>query len=187
MTSKPSRRSATPHVFISSTIEDLEPYRAAAKEAVIAAQMLPVMSDHFPAGAEPALGVCLGKVSQTDVLIVLVAHRYGWRPKDQSKKHKPRKSITWLECLQAAEVDKRVVLAFFIGQKGNWPAEFKEEYRLAKAAVERKVPPELTTDVTEALDGLDGSSVAQRTRHSQGGRVTLRAAIGDRQGLASVA
>src|SRR5437870_3480013 len=101
-------RSLIPRVFISSTIADLESYRAAAREAVIAAGMFPVLSDNFPAsGAEPPLKVCLDRVSETDVLIVLVAHRYGWRPKDQPKKNKPRKSITWLECLQAAETDNR--------------------------------------------------------------------------------
>ncbi len=155
MSKSAAQRPTTPHVFISSTIEDLEPYRSAAREAVIAAGMFPVLCDNFPAnGADPPLKVCLDRVSRTDVLIVLVAHRYGWRPKDQSKKNKPRKSITWLECQQAAD-DEREVLGFLIGQKGEWPAEQKEEYRFTKAGVERQLTPELSADITEALDGLD--------------------------------
>jgi formylglycine-generating enzyme required for sulfatase activity len=144
---------SVPRVFISSTSEDLEPFRAAAKEAVIEAQMLPVMSEHFPASSSnPPLEECLQKVSQTDVLIVLVAHRYGWMPVNQPM-GKPRKSITWLECQQAVD-DKHDVLGFFIGHDGPWPEEHREEHRLAKAARERKLTPELSDEVQEALDGL---------------------------------
>lgn len=35
-------------------------------------------------------------VRECDVLVVLVAHRYGWVPSDQPDKG--TKSITWLEC-----------------------------------------------------------------------------------------
>lgn len=148
-------RSPIPRVFISPTSEDLEPFRAAAREAVLAAGMFPVMFEYFPASsAIPPLKECLDRVSQTDVLIVLVAHRYGWRPTDQPKKNKPRKSITWLECLQAAETDKREVLGFLIGHDGEWPAERKEEYRIAKAVAEGKADATLLADVQEAMQGL---------------------------------
>jgi hypothetical protein len=90
-------RPGAPRVFISSTSEDLEPYRARAASAANAAGLLPFMMEYFTAtGARPPLGECLAKVRDCDVLVVLVAHRYGWRPEANGK------SITWLECEEAA-------------------------------------------------------------------------------------
>ena len=82
--------------FISSTSEDLKEYRVAARDAAIAAGFLPVMMEYFAAGEGPPLGVCLDKVSPCDVVVVIVAHRYGWAPCDQPDGD--AKSITWLEC-----------------------------------------------------------------------------------------
>ncbi len=111
MSKSAAKRPTTPHVFISSTAEDLEPFRAAAKEAAIAVGMLPVMFEYFPASSDnPPLKECLDRVAQTDVLIVLVAHRYGWMPADQPKK-KPKKSITWLECQQAVDDEHEVLVS----------------------------------------------------------------------------
>ena len=45
------KRSPVPRVFISSTSEDLETYRAAAKEAALAAGKFPVMFEYFPASS----------------------------------------------------------------------------------------------------------------------------------------
>ena len=86
-------------VLVSSTSEDLKDYREAASKAALAAGMLPVMMEYFAAsGDKPPLSACLDKVSQADVLIVIVAHRYGWVPPRQGKAR--HKSITWLECEQ---------------------------------------------------------------------------------------
>jgi hypothetical protein len=72
-------RGGTPKVFVSSTAEDLKPYRAAARDAAIGAELLPKMMEYFVAsGDKPPLPACLERVSEADVLIVIVAHRYGW-------------------------------------------------------------------------------------------------------------
>ena len=116
------KRSSVPRVFISSTVADLEPYRAAAREAAIAVGMLPVMCEDFAASDHrPPLDEFLARVKETDVLIVLSAHRYGWIPDDQPKT-KPRKSITWLEFQQAVDKDCEV-LVFLIGHDGEWATE----------------------------------------------------------------
>jgi len=65
-----------------------------------------------------------------------------------------RKSITWLECERAREKGKSV-LAFLVDPKYNWPETAKEGYRLAKAAYEGKLTPELSTDVKEAIKQLE--------------------------------
>ncbi len=75
----------TLRVFISSTSEDLKKHREAACDAAIAAGMLPAMMEYFVAsGDKPPLAACLNKVSEADVLVVLVAiATAGCRPINQ--------------------------------------------------------------------------------------------------------
>jgi hypothetical protein len=133
-------------VFISSTSEDLGPYRQAAKEGALATQaLLPRMMEYFAAsGHKPPLEECLAKVSETDVLVVIVAHRYGWVPPDQPDGG--CKSITWLECEQAV-ADGKEVLAFLAGKKPPWPVELKESYRLTEAEENGTYTDELAAEV----------------------------------------
>jgi Domain of unknown function (DUF4062) len=79
-----SQPEPVPIVFVSSTSEDLKPYRAAARDAAIDAGCLPRMMEYFAAsGDRPPLDACVAKVSEGDVLVVLVAHRFGWVPPAQ--------------------------------------------------------------------------------------------------------
>jgi hypothetical protein len=76
----------TPVVFISSTAADLRPHREAARDAALAAtpEFGPRMMESFEGrGDNPPLGVCLEKVAEADVVVAIVAHRYGWEPPDQ--------------------------------------------------------------------------------------------------------
>ena len=58
------------------------------------------LMEYFVArGDHPPLEACLGKVAEADLLVVLVAQRYGWVPPDQAAGQ--QRSITWLECEQA--------------------------------------------------------------------------------------
>jgi hypothetical protein len=118
-------RAPVPVVFISSTVEDLKPYRAAARDAAIRAKCLPEMCEDWEArGDKPPLDVCLSEVSKADVLVAIVAHRYGWEPPDQVVPKAERKSITWLECERAeCERDaeqKKEVLAFVVDPEQAW-------------------------------------------------------------------
>jgi hypothetical protein len=106
-------------VFISSTSEDLKEYRAAAKEAALAAGFLPVMMEYFAASGGPPLEECLAKVAPCDVVVVIAAQRYGWVPKDQPDGE--AKSITWLECERAQDL-----LVFFPDKDVLWPVERSE-------------------------------------------------------------
>lgn len=77
------------------------------------------------------------------MVIVIVAHRYGWVPKDQPAKQ--YKSITWLEFERAAEEGKDV-LAFVLDDEGleqPWPDRSREEYQIAKATREGKATAKL--------------------------------------------
>src|SRR5215471_10634059 len=144
----------TPLVFISSTREDLEPYRSAAREAAIQAGFQPVMMDYFAAQSEqPPYLACMAKVDPCDVLVVMVAHRYGWAPTDQPGKE--NKSITWLECEHALDKKpKAEVLPFLIDEKCNWPAELREAYRATKAIEDGTFTPDLGAEVKRNVEKL---------------------------------
>jgi hypothetical protein len=134
-----------PIVFISSTVEDLKPYRAAAQQAANRARFHPCMQDYFVAsGGNPPLRKCLEEVSKADVLVVIVAHRYGWVPPDQPPLD--AKSITWLECEQADRNGKEV-LAFLVDKNFDWPFELKEAYRTMAATEAGNATPELVAEV----------------------------------------
>lgn len=149
-----SAKQILPKVFISSTIEDLEQYRQAAIDASIKAKFFPVMLESFAAeGKNPPLKECLSKVQECDVLIVIVAYKYGWIPADQPKKQ--NKSITWLECEQAYK-DGKEILAFVIDPEYDWPENHKEEYKMIMAVRENvKNPNELLKKVRKSFEELE--------------------------------
>jgi hypothetical protein len=122
---------STPCVFISSTVEDLKDYRAAARDAALRAGFLPDLQEYWEAKDNSPYQECMERVAGTDVLVVIVAHRYGWVPPDQPGKE--GKSITWLECEQAIK-DGHEVLAFLLEDAvKDWPEQHREDYRLPKA------------------------------------------------------
>jgi formylglycine-generating enzyme required for sulfatase activity len=124
-----------PDVFISSTSEDLKDYREQAAKAAVANGFLPSMMEDFAAtGHAPTLPACLEKVADAEVVVVIVAHRYGWVPDDPA--NPDSKSITWLECEHARKLGKEV-LAFLVDPKYDWPPQLFESFRLV---TERKRP-----------------------------------------------
>ena len=138
-------------VFISATCEDLKEYRAAARDAALSVRFRPEMMEYFAASGGPPLGECLDRVSQCDLLIVLVAHRFGWVPPNQAGND--RKSITWLECEHALRQGKEI-LAFTLDKDVAWPVELKESYRSAAAIEDGIATPELIADVQQSVLGL---------------------------------
>ena len=101
------------------------------------------MMEYFPAdGSQPSLAAYLEQVAKAEVVIALVAHRYGWVPEDAS--NTDAKSITWLECEHAWRATKIEVLAFLVDDKHPWPAGLREDYRLI---TERKKNPNIGAEV----------------------------------------
>lgn len=118
---------SVPKVFISSTCEDLDIFREAARDAALKVGLMPILSENFPAsGHAPPLETCLDEAARCDLLVVLVAHRYGWVPPNQPEDH--HKSITWLECERAIEEGKEVI-AFMVDDATTWPVEQYEQYQ----------------------------------------------------------
>ncbi len=125
-------RARVPVVFISSTVEDLRPYRDAVAQAAREAGFLARMCEDWAArGDRPPLEVCLQEVDGADLVIALVAHRYGWVPANQTDSEP--KSITWLECKRAKDTPIEV-LAFVVDERHPWDEKLKESYQATLAA-----------------------------------------------------
>ncbi|HLK63513.1 MAG TPA: DUF4062 domain-containing protein [Bryobacteraceae bacterium] len=138
-----------PTVFISSTSEDLKPYRQAARDAAVSARFHPEMMEYFLAtGQHPPLAACMAKVAEADVVVVIVAHRYGWVPDEADPK-----SITWLECLEGRRLGKEV-LAFLVEMDYDWPVQWKESYRVTDALESGTFTPHLAEEVQRNLARL---------------------------------
>jgi len=146
------QRPPTARVFISSTVEDLSPHRAVAREAVLTCELQPVMMEYFAAkGDRPPLADCLEKVAGSDLVIVIAGERYGWVPDEQLKKD--HKSITWLECEHAAGLGKEVI-PFLIDEKQGRNWDLRESIRLAIAAEQQTFNNELAQEVLRNINKL---------------------------------
>ena len=68
-----------PSVYVSSTFIDLEGHRAALKTALEKARYDVECMEKYTAFDERPLDRCLADVAATDVYVLLIAHRYGYR------------------------------------------------------------------------------------------------------------
>ncbi len=110
-------------VFLSSTYHDLIEYRQEAHKAITNRGCSVKWMEEFPATEEVPLAECYRRIDQSDVVFVIVAHRYGWIPPGQPDG--ANKSITWLECEYALSKGKHV-LGFVVDGKFDWPEDKKE-------------------------------------------------------------
>ena len=120
-----------PIAFISSTSEDLKHYRAAAGEGAARAGFAVDMMEYFGSGPNLPLNQCLQKVDAADVVVLIVAHRFGWVP-SQTGDFEQRKSITWLEC-ERAQQNGTPIFPYIIGPGAPYDDKLKEENRLGPA------------------------------------------------------
>jgi hypothetical protein len=96
-----------PFVFISSTSDDLKEHREQAAKAALASGFSPRLMEYFPAaGHKPTLAECMEKVAEAEVMVVLVAHRYGWV--SDGPENPDAKSVTWLECEHSWQVTAKL-------------------------------------------------------------------------------
>jgi len=139
-------------VFISSTESDLGEARREALDAALKAGLHPVMFEHWPAsGRRVPLEACREAVLSCDLVVVIVAHRYGWVPPDQAAGD--YKSITRLECEWAAGAGKEVI-AFLIDEQAPWPADLREEYAATLAVLKGVPTVEEIAAIRRSVEGL---------------------------------
>src|SRR5438552_2664529 len=67
-------------VFVSSTSEDLKPYRQAAREVIINHGWLPRGMEDFGCQPTSTVEFCKREVCQAQLVVLLVAYRRGWVP-----------------------------------------------------------------------------------------------------------
>lgn len=159
----------TTSVYISSTSMDLKQYRVAVSEAVLKLGLYPITMENFGAQAGDALTVSLNQIRKADVVVTIIAHRYGYVPEGHDK------SIIELEYDEAAKLGiPRLV--YIIDPAYAWPHELKEvdphqTERLAdfKRRIDREVirslfttPDNLANQVTLDLSKVRVGQQAQR-------------------------
>jgi formylglycine-generating enzyme required for sulfatase activity len=154
-----------PTVYVSSTYVDLKEHRAALKIALEKAGFDVECMEKYPAFDERPLDYCLADVAASDVYVLLMAHRYGYRP---AKDNPENRSITHLEYQEAGRHPGKPRLAFTVNQDHPWPprlvddGEAKRDLMAFRAVVEERhgvslftTPDQLSTLVLQALQRLD--------------------------------
>lgn len=142
------KRGAAMRIFISSTFEDLRDYR----EATLAAtQGLGHFSEDmvfWSADERQPLEASLAKVRQCDVVILLIAHRYGSIPTGSDI------SITEAE-YRAARAADIPVLAFLVDESVPWPpAYIDREHHDELARFKESVGQEVVRKSFTSTDNL---------------------------------
>lgn len=109
-------------VFISSTSEDLRPYRAVARLAIEDIQWRAEMQETFPAQPGYTIDVCRRALECCDVVLLIVAWRQGWVPSLEQGGN-GRDSITALEI---AHADLKGIPVIYLFANDEWPGKFWE-------------------------------------------------------------
>jgi len=131
-------------VFLSSTAQDLGPYRRVADDTILRLSQQAVVMERFgPLPGEP-VAECERKARESDVVVCIVAHRYGFVPE------KGRGSITRREVEAAKEAGKEV-LAWIVADDHPWTAK-REQDLLTDPTV--LADPARVAEVVEAIGSL---------------------------------
>lgn len=111
-------------VFISYTAKDLAAHADIVAAVLRKLQVLAI--DHRDSGAtgQPSVSWCMKEIEKSDIVIVLLAHRYGWVP-TVDVGGDGQSSITWLEVKNAQARDK-IVLPYLIDEGARWPTDMIE-------------------------------------------------------------
>jgi len=89
-------------IFLSSTAIDMVEHRKKVIDAILRMGDLPVAMETFGALPNEPVEVCKNKVRESNALVVMVAHRYGWVP-GMDEGGDGVKSITRIEVDTAVE------------------------------------------------------------------------------------
>lgn len=98
-------------IFVSSTYEDMIPYRNKAMEALRQLQQTPIAMEDFEANNEPSIEVCRNKIEQSDIFLLIVGFKYGSILEEG-------KSFVELEYEHAIRL-KKPILAFIVSDNAE--------------------------------------------------------------------
>lgn len=131
-------------VFLSSTAQDLVDYRKVADDTILRLSQEAVVMERFgPMPGEP-VDECERKARESDLVVCIVAHRYGFVPE------KGRGSITRRE-VEAAKAARKDVLAWIVADDYPW-TEKREQDLLDDPTV--LVDPTRVAEVAEGVAAL---------------------------------
>ena len=116
-------------IFVASTYEELESYRAAATRSILTSGNISEDMLFWPAEDSPPLDASIRRVRSSDLLILLIAHRYGNPPEGRNV------SITELEFDEAVTLGIPI-LAFSVDPTYPWPPNYVETDQAARARLE---------------------------------------------------
>src|SRR5262245_14337922 len=102
-----------PLVYVSSTFVDLKEHRSVLRLALEQAQYDVECMEKDPAFDERPLDKCLDDVRRANVHVLVLAHRYGFRPGQDNPE---RKSITQLEYEEACRHPGKTRLVFMLDE-----------------------------------------------------------------------
>jgi hypothetical protein len=103
-------------VYLSSTFTDLREYRETVTQTLQSLGFEYVRLDDFGAFDSAQLESAYAAIAASDIFVLLLAHRYGYIPPDETK------SILELEYEQATRL-KKPVLAFVLRDDAPWPVD----------------------------------------------------------------
>jgi len=126
------REPAPLRVFVSSTSEDLQPYRAAAKHSVEDVGWQPRMMEQFGARIDATVRSCFDEIARSDLMLLIVGFRRGWVPSAEQGGD-GETSITGLELAQARRLRKPVLV--FLARDDDWPGRLYEDTDAGRAWV----------------------------------------------------
>jgi hypothetical protein len=121
-----TKMNANLRVFLSSTFSDLKEYRAAAIATIEGFGLVPITFEEFGTMDEAPEKASARALAEADIVVFLVAHRYGYIPRYSEK------SIIELE-YEEAVAQKKPVLVFLLSEDQPWPPdqiEFSDLQRL---------------------------------------------------------
>lgn len=132
-------------VFVSSTYEDMLPYREAVTNALMSIEQLPIGMEHFVSSPNNPLDDCLADIRRSQIYIVVVGMKYG------SIDAETGKSFTELEYDEAIK-NNIPVLAFVIDEKKQPilpiyvdTGESAEKLKRFKARIDERMTQRFTT------------------------------------------
>ena len=131
-------------VFLSSTAQDLEAYRRVADDTILRLSQQSVAMERFGPLPDAPVEECERLARECDVVVCIVAHRYGYVPE------KGRGSITRRE-VEAAHKAGKDVLVWIVSDDHPW-TDKKEQDLLADPSV--VADPAKVADVAEGVAGL---------------------------------
>ncbi len=111
-------------VFVSYTARDLEAHADIVSDVVRRLEWVAIDHKYWSPSGRPSVSECTSQVESCQILVVLVAHRYGWVPSvDQDGDGE--KSITWIE-VDHARCHGLEVIPFIVEDDAPWPANLIE-------------------------------------------------------------